>query len=122
MSLLQSLQKHHEACEDLYRVMLDLNRSLKTGAQTPEDILLARQRAALAQLDSTLSEIRNRTTGSAPLETRAALERCQRSIMKTLLLDRENEQLLLKNSMVRAPQQVAPKPSANLLARAYARH
>ncbi len=121
MSLLQSLQKHHDACEDLYRVMLDLNRSLKTGAQTPEDILLARQRAALAQLDSTLSEIRNRT-GSAPQETRAALERCQRSIMKTLLLDRENEQLLLKNSMARAPQQVAPKPSANLLARAYARH
>jgi len=38
------------------------------------------------------------------------------------LLDRENEQLLLKNSMIRRPPTIAPKPSAGSLAAAYSRH
>ena len=101
--------------------MLDLNRSLKSGVQKPDDALLARQRTALSSLDRALTEIRSQS-GSATPETRATLERCQRTIMKALLLDRENEQLLLKNSMVRPPQMAAPKPSAGRLARVYGQH
>ncbi len=121
MSLLRSLQKHYDVCEELYRVMLDLNRSLKTGAQSPEDILLSRQRNALKDLESALADLRSQT-GTPTAETRASLEKCQRTVMKALLLDRENEQLLLKNSMPRIQTPVAPKPSAGVLARAYARH
>lgn len=124
MNLLETIQKHHEVCEEIYRVMLDLNRTLKTGAATPEDSILDRQRTMLGTLERSLSEIRaHGASGETRVpQVRAAMERCQRTVMKALLLDRENEQLLLKNAMVRPAPPAAPKPSHDRLARLYARH
>ena len=113
MTSLETLQTHTEACEEMYRLMLELNRTLKGGTQFPDAKLLDRQRAGLATLDHSLAELRSHggRASSPSIEMRSALEKCQRTILKALLLDRENEQLLLKNAMVR-PRSTAPARTA----------
>lgn len=124
MTLLESLQTHTDVCEEMYRLMLELNRTLKAGTQTPDAALLERKRAALTTLESSLAELKSygerRSAPSA--EQRGAMEKCQRTILKALLLDRENEQLLLKNAMVRPPAVAPAKPAPGHLAKLYGKH
>jgi hypothetical protein len=124
MTLLDSLQAHTEVCEEMYQLMLELNRTLKAGTQTPDADLLERKRAALVTLESSLAELKSygeRRTGTSP-EQRSAMEKCQRTILKALLLDRENEQLLLKNAMVRPPAMKPAQPAPGHLAKLYGKH
>ena len=124
MTLLDSLQKHTEVCEEMYRLMLELNRTLKAGTSTPDAALLDRKRAALATLESSLAELKSlggRREG-ASAEDRSAMEKCQRTILKAMLLDRENDQLLLKNAMVRPPVAAPAKPAPGHLAKIYGKH
>jgi hypothetical protein len=124
MNLLESIQTHHDICEEIYAAMLDLNRVFKAGTATPDETILDRQRGMIGVLERSLAGMRRAAESEdrRTPEVRVALERCQRTVMKALLLDRENEQLLLKNAMVRPTPAPAPKPSPNHLARVYARH
>jgi hypothetical protein len=124
MTLLDSLQTHTEVCEEMYRLMLELNRMLKAGTQTPDADLLERKRAALATLETSLADLKScgeRRGGTSP-DQRRAMEKCQRTILKALLLERENEQLLLKNAMVRPPVVAPAKPAPGHLAKLYGKH
>ena len=124
MNILETLQAHTDVCEEMYRLMLELNRTLKAGMQLPDSALLDRQRAGLATLEHSLTALRSHggRAGNSSPELRSALEKCQRTILKALLLDRENEQLLLKNAMVR-PRAAAPaKAAPGHLARIYGKH
>ena len=124
MNLLETLQAHTEVCEEMYRLMLELNRTLKSGPQLPDSFVLDRQRAGLATLESSLTRLRSHggPGGSPSPEVRSMMEKCQRTILKALLLDRENEQLLLKNAMVRPRAGTPAKPAPGHLAKIYARH
>jgi hypothetical protein len=124
MNLFESIQNHQDVCEDVYRLMLDWNRTLKAGTASSEDAAIVAQRSMIRVLDISLARVRRCSEASGPLsaEERVAVERCQRTVMKALLLDRENEQLLLKSAMLRPPAPVAPKPNQQHLARLYARH
>jgi len=124
MTLLESLLTHTHVCEEMYRLMLELNRTLKAGTQTPDAALLDRKRAALATLESSLAELKSlgESRESTSAELRSAMEKCQRTILKALLLDRENEQLLLKNAMVRPGPSAPVKPAPGHLARLYGKH
>jgi hypothetical protein len=124
MNALESLQTHTDVCEEMYRLMLELNRTLKAGTAVPDAALLDRQRAGLVTLESSLASLRSHggRAGAPSPELRSTMEKCQRTILKTLLLDRENEQLLLKNAMVR-PRATAPMRSTpGHLARIYGKH
>ncbi len=124
MTLLDSLQTHTEVCEEMYRLMLELNRSLKAGTQHPEPDLLNRKRAALVTLNVSLAELKSiasRRDGTSP-DQRTGMEKCQRTILKALLLDRENEQLLLKNAMPRARTAAPPTSAPGHLAKLYGKH
>jgi hypothetical protein len=124
MTFLESLHAHTEVCEEIYRLMLELNRTLKAGTQVPDAALLERNREALATLESSLGQIKSfgGQPGTNSAELRGAMERCQRTILKALLLDRENEQLLLKNAMVRPPAVPVAKPAPAHLAKLYGKH
>ena len=124
MTLIESLQTHTDACEQMYRLMLELNRVLKAGTATPDAALLERKRAALIILGDSLAELKS--FGEKPPGTsaadRSAMEKCQRSILKALLLDRDNEQLLLRNAMPRARASAPTTPAPGHLARLYGKH
>ena len=124
MPLLETLQHHTDVCEEMYRLMVELNRILKTGTPTPDAALLERKRTALTTLEASLAELKSfgeRRESTSP-EQRSAMEKCQRTILKALLLDRENEQLLLKNAMPRNRASVPAKPAASHLAKIYHKH
>lgn len=124
MNILESLQTHTDVCEEMYRLMLELNRTLKSSAPLPDALLLDRQRAGLATLGHSLTELQSHggRVGSTSAALRGTMEKCQRTILKALLLDRENEQLLLKQAMVR-PRAAAPaRPAPGHLAKLYGKH
>jgi hypothetical protein len=120
-----TLLEHAAACELTYQTLLEENRLLKaTNAPPPEDFL-RRKHHVLAQLDSALSALR-RISASQPkfsAEQRAVISRTQQLIMKTLLLDRENEQLLHKCAVEeRRSANLKARPSLQQIRRIYGKH
>ncbi len=122
MSLPHSLTTHGEICDDLYELMLDENRFLKANDRARGDALLTRKRAMLASLTSSLDQMRERASHGVRTspELRTAMEKVQQTILKALLLDRENEQLLLKSTLQpKAAVATGAPPPASQLQRIY---
>ena len=124
MELASALQDHTTLCEQAYQLILEENCLLKTTGQPPNETFLERKQQLLTSLDTSLSVLRTegQKSKSENQKYRAAMEKAQQIILKTLLLDRENEQLLLKSTMTAKP--VVPKyvPSAAHLQKLYQRH
>jgi flagellar biosynthesis/type III secretory pathway chaperone len=124
MNLQTILDQHAALCEQTWQLILEENRLLKTGGQPPDEEFLERKRQLLARLDTSLTALREQgphARAGIP-KCRTIMEKAQQIILKTLLLDRENEQLLLKCTMTPRPAQAAPKPSATHLQKLYQRH
>lgn len=123
-SLSGTIQCHMDLCEEVYQLMLDENRALKASGQPPEESLLNRKRALLARLDVSLERLKQvgAQQKATTSELRTALEKGQQSILRALLLDRENEQLLLKSTAPPRVALVAPRMAASQLERVYGRH
>lgn len=123
MSFPETLTAHAEVCGDLYELMLAENRLLKASAHALEEPFLNRKRAMLVSLTSSLENVRTsaRLRASTTPEMRTAMEKVQQIILKTLLLDRENEQLLLKTTLHprTASAAVSPAPVSSQVQRAY---
>jgi hypothetical protein len=123
MSLPQALTHHAEVCDEIYELMLAENRILKANGRGLEDSFLNRKRAMLLSLTTSLESVRNhaRLRDSITPELRGAMEKVQQIILKTLLLDRENEQLLLKTALhpVAAPALRAAPAAAAQVQRIY---
>jgi len=119
-----TLQEHMAACELTYQLMLDENRLLKTTGTAPGDDFLGQKRAALKQLDEALAmlrALRDPLPNWTP-QDRAAIQKTQQIVLKALLLDRENEQLLRKcvvTARVEAPQ---VRPTLDQIQRLYRKH
>jgi len=120
MSLPDTLHLHGEICETMLDIILKENRALKSTGTPPDEAFLHGKRAALAGLSASLVQIRARTAGRATPEIRAAAAKAQQTILKALLVDRENEQLLLKCDTMPRPAPVAARPPAAQFQRAYA--
>lgn len=124
MNPLTTLQEHHQLCDELYQLALEENRFLRQHQRSPDATFLARKRELLARLDATLSDLRTVPAASArDPESRAQLEKTRSRILQILQLDKENEQLLLRYSLVRGRADAAPNTSASvsMLQRIYAR-
>jgi ElaB/YqjD/DUF883 family membrane-anchored ribosome-binding protein len=124
MATENTLQQHMAACELTYQLMLDENRLLKTTGSPPGDDFLSQKRAALKQLDDALAMLR---TLSDPLpawtaQERAAIQKTQQIVLKALLLDRENEQLLLKCAAPARPEAPKVRPTLDQIQRMYRKH
>lgn len=111
MSLPLALTHHAEVCDEIYELMLAENRALKASGRGMEDSMLNRKRAMLLSLTASLESVRDhsRLRESLSPELRGAMDKVQQIILKTLLLDRENEQLLLKTALQPKP---TPPPGA----------
>src|SRR3954451_18847996 len=116
----ESLHTHAEICDAMHQVILEENRFLKTAGRVPEDSFLMRKRAALAALSGSLAMLKTvHEQGKAAVPAlRGLVEKVQQIIMRALLVDRENEQLLLKCSMRQSfVVPAAHKPSVTHLQR-----
>ena len=123
MNLPDSLNTHAALCEEIYDLMIEENRHLRSLGQPPADALLGRKSTLLGTLSFSLERIRAALAHSMPTsaEIRQAVQRAQQTILKALLLDRENEQLLLKCTMQKRPVSVTPRPARSQVQRVYGR-
>lgn len=119
MSLDTILQDHTTLCSRIYELMIEENRHLSTMGTAPDDALLERKRSLLAALTPSLDRLRSAAGQATAPETRSIIEKAMQTILKALLLDRENEQLLLKTTMTRRGSGIQPRPAASHLQRIY---
>ena len=119
MSLEATLQDHTALCSRIYDLMIEENRHLSTVGTPPDDALLERKRTLLAALTPSLDRLRAVSGQATAPETRSIIEKAMQTILKALLLDRENEQLLLKSTITRRSSGIQPRPAASHLQRIY---
>jgi hypothetical protein len=119
MTLEEALQQHLALCDELYQLALEENRFLRVEQRPPEEAWRERKRALSERLAQSLDNLR--TLGRQPgARGGAVLEEARARSLQILMLDRENEQLLLRCSMGAPMRQVpAPTPSRPAVARAY---
>lgn len=113
-----TLNEHLALCEETYHLLLEENRLLKQTGQPPDDAFLSRKQQLLPRLDHSNRAI----TKADPTEARhfrQSIGKAQEVVMKTLLLDRENEQLLLKCALAQKPRAIQPAASPAQVQRRY---
>ena len=122
MNLSESLNTHTSLCEEIYELMIEENRHLRGSGHPPADALLSRKGALLGTLSFSLERIRAALAEAVPTtaEIRKCVGKAQQTILKALLIDRENEQLLLKCTGQRRSSPPAPRPISSQVRRAYA--
>ena len=124
MTLSETIQEHHQLCDEIHQSALEENRFLRQHQRAPGANFLTRKRLMLERLDQSLSHLRALPAASArDPEVRAQLEKTRARILQILQLDKENEQLLLRCSLSGTrPAAGAPAtPSASILQRIYSR-
>ena len=124
MTQSETLQAHHRLCDAIHQGALEENRFLRQHQRAPGADFLTRKRTLLEQLDESLAALRTLPAASArDPEARAQLENTRARILQILQLDKENEQLLLRCSLLgpRATPTTAPAASVSMLQKIYAR-
>lgn len=116
----QTLRDHIALCEEAFSILQKENNHLKQTQSQPDSKLLEHKKSLLARLDTSneaLKAINNNKTPLSPSQKGLA-QSAQNKIMKIFLLDRENEQLILKYGVsncttpAASPDISAPPPSS----------
>ena len=102
-SIEATLVQHLALCEETYQLLLDENRTLKQTGQPPDREFLREKQGLLLRFDVSHRAIAEADRMGAR-HFRQSIEKAQQVILKTLLLDRENEQLLLKCTLGQRPK------------------
>lgn len=120
MTTAETLQKHQILCDEIHQLALEENRFLKQFQRVPDTVITEKKRELLARLESSLGSLKEinaelQATGATrtPGVDKVSMEKLRSRIMQILLLDRENEQLLIRYSLGGAakPPSVPPPPS-----------
>jgi len=95
------IQHHLDLCDQVYTVLNEENRILRSTGQVPESVFLERKKALLPQLTESVDALKIIRESQPQLgpKIQELIQAGQKKLMKIFLLDRENEQLLLKASM-----------------------
>lgn len=120
MNLLIALESYSRLCDELQTLAKEENYDLRLG-RTASELFLDRKREASARMERALVTLRS--CGAADPVERAQAKQVhasvQQRLLKIILLDRENEQLLLKLMHRSAQPATRPQGGAALLRGAY---
>lgn len=122
--ILDSLYAHSSLCEEVYDFFLEENRHLRSTEDPVSEELSDRKRFLLKALEASLERLRGTIRQGGYKKTallRGAAAKAQRILLRAMLLDKENEQLLLKHALssTRGDVQIIPKPTAKQVRRRY---
>ncbi len=112
------LQKHLELCDELYELTVEENRLLTTTGRPPDAAWRSKKQALSDRWSESMGDLRAHEPASSE-PGGAELERARQRCLQILHLDRENEKLLLRCSLVH-PKPPPPTVSAQTAAKAYA--
>jgi hypothetical protein len=115
---------HSTLCEEVYNLLLDENRILRGSGELEGSGLLDKKRMLLNALDNSLQQMRQAARAATVVKTpalRSVATKAQRVLLKAMLLDKENEQLLLKHALSSSSGevQIIPKPTAKQVKKRY---
>ena len=118
-----TLRVHLENCEIAYSLLLEENSILKREGKPPAEEFLKKKRILLPQLEESINALKDlrETCPIRGAQNRKLIDDTQKKLMKIFLLDRENEQLLLKMSFSFRPQNKDLKISPAQLRNTYKR-
>ena len=85
----------------------------------PDSDSIQTKRGKLAEMSAALAMVQAEIFTRPTTEIRTAATKAQQIILKTLLVDRENEKLLLKAISAPSPSKIAARPPAAHFQRAY---
>ena len=117
----QPLSEFSATCDEAYSLALAENQHLKHAQQAPDGILRGRKQELLARLNKALPALHDMKASHLTADARKEVARLRERILQTLHLDRENEQLLLRGSLMRPGAAVPTAPATHpaSAARAY---
>jgi len=117
------IDRHLQLCDDILNVLSEENRMLRRQPAVVEDSLLDEKRNLLPALDASLAALKafHEQTPELLPAVKEKLKSAQNKIMRILLLDRENEQLLLKSILPKV-QKITPKRSLESIKGIYEKH
>jgi len=117
------VDNHLELCDDLLALLKEENRLLRNDPGGVSDEFLEQKREILPRLDESLTALKVLQDESPQVlpAVREKLDVAQKKIMRILLLDKENEQLLLK-SMMSGKQPGKSRQSIQSLKGIYEKH
>lgn len=110
-TMVGDLRRHLALCQEVLSLVECENQSLRDAAKGPEFETHQAKKVLLLRLDQSLDQIRQHRTTWQKLgpaeraqcpEVAALLRQNQDLIMKIIVLDRENEQVLLRKGLVPA--------------------
>ena len=115
---------HATLCEEVYNLLLDENRILRGSGELEASGVLVKKRMLLNALDNSLQEMRQAAGAAKVAKTpalRSVATKAQRVLLKAMLLDKENEQLLFKHALSSSSGevQIIPKPTAKQVKKRY---
>ena len=115
------LEHHLEISEQVHKLLLEENGFLKQEQSVPDSTFLERKQGLLNELAQSLDAVKQlrRTQGSLSSSEIEMIRSAQNRTMQGLYLDRENEQLLLKHSVVQAAPDVRRAVTEDRVRNAY---
>jgi hypothetical protein len=123
-SVVEVVFAHSALCEEVYSFLLEENRVLRSSGRLMQQGILDKKKMLLGALEESLARVKASARAGKVAKTpalRAATLKAQRILLKSMLLDKENEQLLLKHALSSSSGEVniLPKPTANQVRRRY---
>jgi len=120
----ETLRKHLELCESCYTLLQEENSFLKHEKKPTSPALLEKKKALLESLEISNRKLKQINEQNTPLppKQKCLAQDAQKKIMKIFLIDRENEQLLLKysfNQSIPSPAQTPPAATVNQIRDTY---
>lgn len=115
----QILEEYSKFCDELEELMQEENASLRQTADDGSQ-WVERKKVMISRVDELLSKLRSESFKNTlhPAPVTALRDLVMKKLMKLLMLSRENEQLLLKNSVPRSPK-ATPKVPIRAIQTAY---
>jgi hypothetical protein len=97
----EAIRAHVVICDEVMSMIMEENRILRSTGAVPDLGFVERKRGLLPRLDESLERLRKIRESEVVLgeAARRQIEIAQNKLMKIFMIDRENEQLLLKVSM-----------------------
>ena len=123
-SVVEAVFAHSALCEEVYTFLLEENRVLRGSGRLMQQGILDKKKMLLGALEESLGRVKAAARAGKVAKTpalRAASLKAQRILLKSMLLDKENEQLLLKHALSSSSGEVhiLPKPTATQVRRRY---
>ncbi len=129
--LAAELRSYLSLCEEILNLSMHENQALSGQTVYQPGEFQEKRRNLLPNIEMLLAKLRSRRLvwQQAPkperdrcTEVTPLFQSIQDQLMKVLLLDRENQQIMLRRGMVPASHLPAPSPKPNYVASVYQRH